>query len=178
MVGLRVHSLLLRHNFRRELINVVFCLLSLHFKLLESVELILLRHREWLWLALSLRLHLWLSKSLLKRRLVGWLLKLMLLAILERATVHLLLLAYRCWVVRDLHLVLALLVVRFFLNFLSSQPEQILELLYVVIILLRLASKLFSHIQTVAIPRLLARPFVRNHRGEVLRQRVVVGVLI
>jgi len=163
-----VHHLLLRQDFRRKLINVVFCLLSLHFKLLESVKLICLRHREYLRLALSLRLHLGLSVCLLEGWLVDWLLdwlaelrllaelgllaELRLLALLELTRVCLLRLADGCWVVRDLHLFLALLIVRIFLNFLSSQPEQVLELLDVVVILLGLVSKFFAHIDSIAIP--------------------------
>lgn len=114
----------------------MFCLLSLHFKLLESVKLIRLRHREYLRLALSLRLHLGLCVCLREGWLVDWLLdwlaelslltelgllaKLRVLALLELTRVHLLRFADWRWVVRDLHLVLALLIVRFFFNFLSS----------------------------------------------------------
>ena len=93
----------------------------------------------------------WLAELSLLAEL-GLLSELRLLALLELTRVRFLRLADGRWVVGDLHLVLALLIVRFFLNFLSSQPEQILELLDVVVILLGLVSKLFAHVESIAIP--------------------------
>lgn len=171
MVGLRLHGLLLRHNFRRKLINVVFCLLGLHFKFLEGVELVRLRHREHLRLGLALDrgLHRWLAELSERCWLVNRLLKLGLVCLGKLTTVcGLLWLSERRRVVGDFHFLLTLLVIRFGLNFLCAEPKEVLELLNVVVVLFRLIANLFAHIEAIAVPGFLAWTLVRNHRAEVL----------
>lgn len=81
-------------------------------------------------------------------------------------------------VVGDFHFLLALLVIRFGLDFLSAEPKEVLELLNVVVVLFWLIANLFAHIEAIAIPGFLAGTLVRNHRAEVLRQCVVIGILV
>jgi hypothetical protein len=181
VVGLRLHGLLLRHNFRRKLINVVFCLLGFHFKFLEGAKLVRLRHREHLrlGLALSRRLHRWLAELSERRWLVSGLLELSRVRLWKLTTVHgLLRLTIRRGIVGDLHFLLALLVILFGLDFLRAESEEVLELLNVVVVLFRLIADLFAHVKAVTVPGFLAGTLVRNHRAEILRQRVVVGILI
>lgn len=87
-------------------------------------------------------------------------------------------LAIGCGVICDLHFLLALLVVRFGLDFFSAKSEEVLELLNVVIVFLRLVSEFFAHVETIAVPGFLAGTLVRNHRVEVLGKRVVIRILV